>query len=170
MSAPILRLITIFGATGNQGSSVARSLLANPSVFAVRALTRKPSSKTARILAAMGAEVVGIDDVVTSPDFFDDSSHSFSGSWGVFININGDDPALDPIGGEKALGEKLVAAAAQAGVKVLVYSGMASAKESTDGKVTEAKSFDGQLSLLFDFVSFYFYYFFSTLPPFLFAH
>jgi uncharacterized protein YbjT (DUF2867 family) len=79
-------LITVFGATGNQGGSVARSLLQNPA-FRVRALTRSPSSPASQILAALGAELC-------SADGFDSEAMvaAFQGSWGVFVNINSDDP------------------------------------------------------------------------------
>jgi uncharacterized protein YbjT (DUF2867 family) len=78
-------LITVFGATGNQGGAVARSLLKNPS-FKVRALTRNPSSDASQALASQGAEV-------HQADGFDKKSmlSAFAGSWGVFVNINSDD-------------------------------------------------------------------------------
>jgi uncharacterized protein YbjT (DUF2867 family) len=82
-------LITVFGATGNQGGAVARSLLKNPS-FKVRALTRNPSSDASQALASQGAEV-------QKADGFDKKSmlSAFAGSWGVFVNINSDDKVRD---------------------------------------------------------------------------
>ncbi|EEY14994.1 conserved hypothetical protein [Verticillium alfalfae VaMs.102] len=53
------RLITVVGATGNQGGSVARRFLA--ANFRVRAITRNPSSPAALALAKEGAEVVAAD-------------------------------------------------------------------------------------------------------------
>jgi uncharacterized protein YbjT (DUF2867 family) len=78
-------LITVYGATGNQGGSVARSLLQNPS-FRVRALTRNPDSPASQALAKQGAEV-------READGFNSESmvNAFSGSWGAFVNINSDD-------------------------------------------------------------------------------
>jgi nucleoside-diphosphate-sugar epimerase len=78
-------LISVFGATGNQGGSVVRSLLQNPA-FRVRALTRNPSSDAAKKLADAGAEVVGANGFSS-----EDMSKAFHGSWGVFVNINSDD-------------------------------------------------------------------------------
>lgn len=78
-------LITVFGATGNQGGSVVRSLLQNPA-FRVRALTRNPSSDAAKKLADAGAEVVGANGFSS-----EDMGKAFHGSWGVFVNINSDD-------------------------------------------------------------------------------
>ncbi|KAK4150683.1 hypothetical protein C8A00DRAFT_36700 [Chaetomidium leptoderma] len=58
------KLIVVVGATGNQGGSVARRFLQDPR-YAVRGLTRNPSSPAAKELAALGVEVVQaeLDDV-----------------------------------------------------------------------------------------------------------
>ncbi len=56
------KLITVFGATGAQGGGLARAILADTGGdFAVRAVTRKPDSDTAKALSAAGAEVVTAD-------------------------------------------------------------------------------------------------------------
>lgn len=82
------KLVTIYGATGNQGGSVARSLLADESgAFAVRGTTRKPDSESAKALSAAGAEVVRADGKVK-----EQLVAAFEGSWGVFANTNSDDP------------------------------------------------------------------------------
>ncbi len=53
------KIITVFGATGAQGSGLVHAILNDPEGgFAVRAVTRDPSSEKARALAAAGAEVV----------------------------------------------------------------------------------------------------------------
>jgi uncharacterized protein YbjT (DUF2867 family) len=55
-------IIAVVGATGAQGGSLVRSLLADPSGrFAVRAITREPKSEAAQQLARLGAEVVHAD-------------------------------------------------------------------------------------------------------------
>lgn len=85
MSSVEALLITVFGATGNQGGSVVRSLLQNPS-FRVRALTRNPSSEASKKLADAGAEVVRADGFSA-----EDMAAAFRGAWGAFVNINSDD-------------------------------------------------------------------------------
>lgn len=62
---PTKKIITVFGATGAQGGSLAQAILQDPtSEFAVRAVTRDTQSDKAKALAAQGAEVVAgdIDD------------------------------------------------------------------------------------------------------------
>jgi uncharacterized protein YbjT (DUF2867 family) len=56
------KVIAVVGATGAQGGGLARAILADKGGgFAVRALTRDPSSEPARALARLGAEVVRAD-------------------------------------------------------------------------------------------------------------
>lgn len=56
------KIITVFGATGAQGGGLARAILNDKhSEFAVRAVTRDPGSDKAKVLAAMGAEIVAGD-------------------------------------------------------------------------------------------------------------
>jgi uncharacterized protein YbjT (DUF2867 family) len=56
------KIIAVTGATGAQGGGLVRAILADKSgSFAVRALTRAPSSDKARALAALGAEIVKAD-------------------------------------------------------------------------------------------------------------
>jgi uncharacterized protein YbjT (DUF2867 family) len=55
-------LITVFGATGTQGSVVARTLLQAPGrPFRVRAVTRRPGCAAAQVLSEQGAELCAAD-------------------------------------------------------------------------------------------------------------
>ncbi|KAF5549227.1 hypothetical protein FNAPI_8047 [Fusarium napiforme] len=137
MSSP--RLITVFGATGSQGGSVVQSLLQNKSQsFRIRGITRNPESEKAKALAEHGVEVVKADGLVR-----EEVIEAFRGSWGVFANTNSDDPSINKECGptELDIGKSLVDAAAEAGVRHFVYSGMASASETTGGAVPN-KAFD----------------------------
>ena len=56
------KIIAVVGATGAQGGGLVRAILADPNGgFAVRALTRDPSSPKAQALAQAGAEVIAVD-------------------------------------------------------------------------------------------------------------
>ncbi|HEX6883519.1 MAG TPA: NmrA/HSCARG family protein [Planctomycetota bacterium] len=75
-------LIAVTGATGAQGGSLARALLADPQGgFGVRAITRKAAR--ARALADLGAEVVEAD--LDDPDSL---RRAFAGAHGAFLVTN----------------------------------------------------------------------------------
>lgn len=73
-------------ATGNQGGSVARSLLKNRN-FLVRGITRNPNSDSAKALASLGVEVVKADGFNK-----DEMTRAFDGSWAAFVNTQSEDP------------------------------------------------------------------------------
>lgn len=57
------KLITVFGATGNQGGSVIEALLADETLrkeFKIRAITRDTSKPAAKALEGKGVEVVSV--------------------------------------------------------------------------------------------------------------
>ena len=57
------KLLTVFGATGNQGGSVIRAILADPVLskdFKIRAVTRDASKPSAQALAKDGVEVITV--------------------------------------------------------------------------------------------------------------
>jgi uncharacterized protein YbjT (DUF2867 family) len=57
------KLLTVFGATGNQGGSVVNAVLAHPVLskqFKLRGITRDPSKPSGQALAAKGVEVVQV--------------------------------------------------------------------------------------------------------------
>jgi uncharacterized protein YbjT (DUF2867 family) len=76
------KIIAIVGATGTQGSSVARTFLALPN-WHVRCLTRNPSSEKAQELAQLGGDLVeaNLDN--------EDSLHrAFAGAHAIFLNTD----------------------------------------------------------------------------------
>lgn len=57
------KLITVFGATGNQGGSVIKHILEDPQLskeYRTRGITRDTSKKAAQDLAKQGVEVVSV--------------------------------------------------------------------------------------------------------------
>jgi uncharacterized protein YbjT (DUF2867 family) len=74
------KIITVFGATGAQGGGLARSILDDrDGAFAVRAVTRDPSTAGARALARAGAEVVAAD--LDDPDAV---ARALDGAYGAY--------------------------------------------------------------------------------------
>jgi len=110
------KLIAIVGATGAQGGGLARAILADPAGgFAVRALTRDPSSEKATALAAQGAEVVRAD--------IDDEASvrsAFEGAYGAFCVTN----FWEHFSGEKEIVQagNMARAAKSAGLKHVIWS------------------------------------------------
>ena len=78
------KIIAVLGATGAQGGSLVRAILADPNGgFAARAITRNPGSEKARALAAAGAEVVAAD--ADQPETL---GPAFAGAYGAFCVTN----------------------------------------------------------------------------------
>ena len=140
------RLITVFGATGRQGAPIVNALLQNG--FKVRAVTRNPDSKKAKILKATGADTVKGD--LNNAATIETAVH---GAYGVFLvtdfwelfNQN-KETAFDE---EVAQGKAVADACKKAGVEHLVYSGLDPVKDAIgkfcphlDSKATVEKYLD----------------------------
>ncbi|KAL4948909.1 putative hscarg dehydrogenase [Aspergillus filifer] len=133
----IKKTIAIIGATGIQGSSVAKSFLSLPN-WTVRAITRNASSSSARALASQGCTVVEADlnSIDSLRAAFADAHAIFVNTdfWGPYIS----DPNRDS---DKAFNTEVThgknAAIAAAGISTLeryVYSALASMKRGSNGK------------------------------------
>lgn len=114
------RTILVTGATGAQGGSVARHLLASGD-FAVRAATRKAEGEAARALEAAGAEIVACD-----MGDAESVRRAMDGCYGVF----GVTSFWEHFAQELIHGQNLVDAAASAGVEHLIFSGLPSVKKT----------------------------------------
>ena len=113
--------ILVTGATGNQGGSVARELLA--SGYRVKAMTRNPTSEAAQALAAQGAELIGAD--------LDDPSsleRALADLWGVFAVQNTWEAGVER---EEEQGKRIAEIARRQGVQHYVYSSVGSAHRAT---------------------------------------
>ena len=80
------KLLTIFGATGNQGGSVISAILNHPNIsskYRLRAITRDTSKPAARSLASKGVELAKAD--LNDPASI---SEAIKGSYGVFAVTN----------------------------------------------------------------------------------
>lgn len=125
------KIIAVTGATGQQGSAVARKLLADG--WKVRALTRDVNKPAAQELKALGAEVV--------PGDMDDRAQleaAFRGAYGVFSVQNFWLPSVG-FEGEIRQGKDVADAAKAAGVQHLVYSSVGAAHRGMGQKHFESK-------------------------------
>ncbi|MFH7600201.1 NmrA/HSCARG family protein [Streptomyces racemochromogenes] len=117
------RIITVFGATGQQGGSLARAVLEDPDGgFAVRAVTRRPDSDAARELERLGAEVVAAD-----LDDEESLAGALRGAYGAYLVTNfwEDMDAAH----EQAQAAALSRAASHAGVQHAVWSTLEDTRE-----------------------------------------
>jgi uncharacterized protein YbjT (DUF2867 family) len=124
-------VIAVTGATGQQGSVVAKRLLAQG--WPVRALTRDASKPAAQALAAAGAEVVAGD-----LDQRAELDAAFQGAYGVFSVQNFWLPTVG-YEGEVRQGQAVADAAKAAGVQHLVYSSVGAAHRGMGQKHFESK-------------------------------
>lgn len=125
------KVIAVTGATGQQGGTVARKLLADG--WSVRALTRDPGKPAAQELASLGAEVVRGD--MENRAGLD---AAFKGAYGVFSVQNFWLPNVG-FEGEIRQGKNVADAANAAGVQHLVYSSVGAAQRGMGQKHFESK-------------------------------
>ncbi|KAJ6612425.1 hypothetical protein B0H10DRAFT_2436983 [Mycena sp. CBHHK59/15] len=135
-------IITIFGATGTQGSSILNAVLADGK-YTPRAVTRNPDSESSKKLIAKGVEVV-------KGNLFDKKSlkESINGSEAVFGTTNFWDPEVFPADhmgkGEIEQGKNLVDAAKEVGVKFFIWSSLLNATKESNGKYSHIYHVDNK--------------------------
>jgi hypothetical protein len=134
------QIITVFGATGNQGGSTVSAILNNPSLaskYKVRAITRDPSKPSARALASRGAELAQADlnDAISVKS-------AIRGSYGVFAVTNYWETTSKD--GEVKQGKNIVDACKEVGVKHLVWSNLPHVGKMTDGVLSKVEHFESK--------------------------
>jgi len=136
------KVLTVLGATGNQGGSVIDLVLSNPTLsskYKLRAVTRSPASKAGKALAARGCEVVqgDVDDVASLKT-------AFAGSYAVFGVTISDFFSGYSQQQEVQQGKNIADACKAAGVKHLVWSSLPHGTKLSNGKITKAYQFDAK--------------------------
>ena len=117
------RSVLVTGATGRQGGAAARALVS--AGHRVRALTRRPETRAAQALAALGVEL--------APGSFDDAAslaRALEGMDAVFAISTPFDSPEGPLA-EDRQGIALLEAAARAAVRHIVYTSAANADRDT---------------------------------------
>ncbi|KAI5477612.1 hypothetical protein MNV49_006099 [Pseudohyphozyma bogoriensis] len=133
-------LFVVVGATGAQGGSVIKHLIASSQAYRIRGLTRDPTKPAAQALAEKGVEVVKAE--ISSAD---DVAKAFEGADCVFANTN----FWETFSAEKEFeaGKILVDAAKAAGVKLFVLSGFESPANISGGKHSNVPQMEGKASI-----------------------
>lgn len=125
------RLLTVFGATGQQGGSLIRTVLKTPALsskYSLRGVTRDTSKPAAQDLTKQGVDVVraNLDDVASLKEALKDS-------YGVFAVTN----FWESMDGAKETqqGRNIVDASIATGVKHLVISSLHNVDKLTNGSL-----------------------------------
>ncbi|KYK54380.1 NmrA-like family domain-containing protein 1 [Drechmeria coniospora] len=137
------KIITVWGATGNQGGSVIRAILEDPTIdkqFTIRGVTRNMSKPAAKELAAKGVEVVEAD--MSNPEA---AAAAVKGAHTVFLVTNfWDSMSVDV---EIAQGRTVTDACKAAGVQHLVFSSLINTTEASKGKLPNISHFDSKAKI-----------------------
>lgn len=134
------KVLVVFGSTGQQGGSVVDFVLNDPGLskeYTIRAITRDPTSESAKGLAQKGVEVVA-----ANPDDVESLGPAFQGAHTVFAMTFPD--FKDTKGSETRQGGAMADAAVAAGVSYFIYSTLPHVKEISGGKYTKVTGFDGK--------------------------
>jgi uncharacterized protein YbjT (DUF2867 family) len=134
------KVLTIFGATGNQGGSIIDTVLANPSLsdkYALRGISRDPSSGKSKALSSKGVEVVQgeLDDL-------ESLKKAVAGSYGVF-GVTDFWSIMDK-NREIQQGKNIFEASKSQGVKHFVFSALPYAEKITNGELKHVDHFDSK--------------------------
>ncbi|KAK0225181.1 NmrA family protein [Armillaria nabsnona] len=152
------KLITVTGATGQQGGSVVEYLL-----NCIRAITRNPESTSAKNLTAKGVEVVKAD-----LSNLDEVISAFAGAWGVFAVTQFYEHGYDL---EQLHGKNMVSAAKINDVKHFVWStiegreGECKAISWTSKACIEDLVVESGISWTFVYIPMYYEIFFTPFFP-----
>lgn len=123
------KLLTVFGATGNQGGSVIDAVLERPELqekYSLRGITRDPASSKSQALSDKGVEMVRGD--LNKPE---ELREAVKGSYGVF-GVTDFWSLLDK-GIEIQQGKNIFDACKAEGVKHFIFSTLRSAEKMSGG-------------------------------------
>lgn len=137
------KIVVVFGATGNQGGSVIKSILGDPKTaeeFKIRGITRDTSKPNAKALESKGVETVAAD--INSKD---QMKAAFQGAYAVFAVTNYWEKMDAPL--EKQQGQNIADLAKEAGIQHLIWSSLYDVNKLTNGKFPNVEHFDSKAAV-----------------------
>lgn len=136
------KLLTVFGATGNQGGSVIDVILADKALqekYKVRGITRNVSSRSAKALSDKGIEMV-----TANLNDLDSLRTALRGSYSVFGVTNFWDKDVLSKKIEMQQGKNIFEACQAEGVIHYIFSTLPHASKLTNGELQHIDHFDGK--------------------------
>ncbi|KAK9364339.1 hypothetical protein V1509DRAFT_636700 [Lipomyces kononenkoae] len=136
-------IFTVFGATGNQGGSVIKAILADPVLskqFKLRGVTRDITKPAAQALIAMGVEMVKAD--MSSPEA---AAPAVQNAHSVFLVTNFWESMSSAV--EVSQGKAVTDASKAAGVKHLIFSSLINVSNASNNRLRHVTHFDGKAQI-----------------------
>ncbi|KAI1756247.1 hypothetical protein F4782DRAFT_537999 [Xylaria castorea] len=136
----MVKLLTVFGATGQQGGALINYILENQALFAdfsLRGVTRDATKPAATALGGRGVDIVEADLNIPST-----LTKAVAGSHAVFAVTNFWEEASATI--EISQGKAIADAAVAAGARQIIWSSLPNVSEMTGGRITSMKHFDSK--------------------------
>ncbi|KAF4307346.1 NmrA-like protein [Botryosphaeria dothidea] len=137
------KLITVFGATGNQGGSVVKAILADATLskeFKIRGITRDVSRPAAQALAKQGVEMA-VADLSSKSSLTDALKDSHT----VFLVTNYWETGKPEV--ELNQGKNVADVSKEVGVQHLVFSTLLHVAETSGGRLKHVPHFDGKAEI-----------------------
>lgn len=137
------KLITVFGATGNQGGSVIDHILRDAQLskeYKIRGITRDTSKPAAKALEKRGVEVVSADLNST-----DSLLKALAGSYAVFLVTNYWEKADGNL--EYTQGKNVTDVAKICDVSYLIFSSLLHVTEESNGRLKHVPHFDSKANV-----------------------
>ncbi|KAJ7131946.1 hypothetical protein C8R46DRAFT_1327080 [Mycena filopes] len=140
MTTTSARIVSVFGATGIQGSAVIEGLLKD-GTFTPRAVSRDPNSPASQKLTARGVQVVRGDslDKASLVTALEGSEAVFAMTVPTFTGVEAH--------GEVTQGRNIVDAAKEVGVKFFIWSSLPDMKKATNGKYQRCSIYDDKAAV-----------------------
>jgi uncharacterized protein YbjT (DUF2867 family) len=135
------KLLIVFGATGQQGGSIIRTILANPSLsktYKLRAVTRDPSKPAAQSLSTQGVELIKGDAEDPS------SLGSVMKNAHTVFSVTTTTYDSECYTRELRQGKAIADAAVAAGVQYLIFSSLPHVSSVSGGTYKGVQSFDAK--------------------------
>jgi uncharacterized protein YbjT (DUF2867 family) len=137
------KILTVFGATGNQGGSVIKAILADAVLskeYKIRGVTRDTSKPASQALAAKGVEMVSADMSTA-----DKAAPAVQGAHSVFFMTNFWESMSADV--EVSQGKAVTDASKAAGVKHIIFSSLLNVSDISNGRLTHVSHFDGKANI-----------------------